>query len=66
MTVATGPEHYQAAQKELLHAATAGDDAATLYHLGCAQVHATLAVAAATAVGNRPKDWPEWVKIASD
>jgi hypothetical protein len=41
----TGPEHYRAAEAELAKASKA--DAACDYHLRRAQVHATLAAAAA-------------------
>ncbi len=57
----TGPEHYACAESDLEHAAHASDrdrldDMA--YWLGRAQVHATLALAAATALpGQHPGDW---------
>lgn len=48
-----GPEHYAAAERALDRA---GEDERQggpfAYHLGCAQVHATLALAAATAMGS--------------
>jgi hypothetical protein len=60
----TGPEHYIAAEELLEDAGHAReeDDAARV--LGRAQVHATLALAAATAVGTRDIDNRAWVAAA--
>jgi hypothetical protein len=47
----TGPEHYREAEKELDAAYVADiSDGTAEYHLGKAQVHATLALASATAL----------------
>jgi len=63
----TGPEHFANAESDLEHAAHASDrdrleDMA--YWVGCAQVHAALAVAAAVIAGARlqPADRHEWLK----
>jgi hypothetical protein len=45
----TGPEHYRAAEAHLVNASNERHDELT--HLAYAQVHATLALAAATALG---------------
>ena len=66
----TGPEHYDRAEQLL---EMAGDDGmgsdAERYHIEAAQVHATLALAAACALGARdggmPKmDYAEWRQAA--
>ena len=55
----TGPEHYRAAEKLLgeldEHPSSSINKTASL--IGQAQVHATLALAAATAVGSNDRDW---------
>jgi hypothetical protein len=62
----TGPEHYANAESDIEHAAHASDKGRTgdvTYWLGCAQVHATLALAAATtdsAPLMRPQALAEW------
>lgn len=49
-----GPEHYRQAEKHLQHASeTSIEDGTAGWHQGQAQVHATLALAAATAMGSR-------------
>jgi hypothetical protein len=61
----TGPEHYQEAEHALLDAETNGDFGSDVetYNLRRAQVHATLALAAATAlrssrrVGSTGYEW---------
>jgi hypothetical protein len=48
----TGPEHYLNAESDIDHAARASDkgrEQDVAYWLGCAQVHAILALTAATA-----------------
>lgn len=55
----TGPEHYANAESDLEHAARASDKGRMddmTYWLQCAQVHATLALAAATALGREGAD----------
>ena len=55
----TGPEHYANAESDLDNAARADDRGRqedVTYWLGCAQVHATLALAAATALGREGAD----------
>jgi hypothetical protein len=67
----TGPEHYREAENCLRRAGTAdlGSDMER-FQLATAQVHATLALAAATAInpsgyeGQRP-EWSEWADVAS-
>lgn len=67
----TGPEHYREAENALKHATSAeyGSDVER-YDLARAQVHATLALASATAIqpatyeGQRP-EWNEWAAVAS-
>jgi hypothetical protein len=80
--VSSGPEHYQHAERLLAEAGEATDpdndlsdeDAAGLAHLtiAAAQAHATLALAAATALflpldpanERRPADEDAWVAVA--
>lgn len=52
----TGPEHFREAEKHIQHAADHGTTAPDheRAHLAYAQVHATLALAAATALGAHP------------
>jgi hypothetical protein len=62
-----GPEHYANAESDLDNAARASDKGRTddvTYWLGCAQAHATLALAAAVAGGAdlKPADRHEWQK----
>jgi hypothetical protein len=54
----TGPEHYKTAEAALERATDAiiGSHEET-YHLARAQVHATLALAAATAADGEHQDW---------
>ncbi len=63
----TGPEHFKHAE-QLLDWASAGelDSNIERYHLAAAQVHATLAVAAATALMSDVPivDWRAWYKAA--
>lgn len=71
----TGPEHYQAAEK-LLKRLSGQDPGSPWYHgiTAAAQVHATLAVAAATAMSHwnspdMPMPQPDrlaWEKAASE
>jgi hypothetical protein len=67
--MATGPEHYQQAEEHLKCALDGSRDALEKSHLAIAQVHATLAVAAATALGSTDAiltwDWEEWCAAAS-
>jgi|GEM_PF-902311 len=60
----TGPEHYIAADELLEDAGHARDEDDAARVLGIAQVHATLALAAATAVGRRDIDNRAWVVAA--
>jgi hypothetical protein len=69
----TGPEHYANAESDLDNAAHASDkrnQADVAYWLGCAQVHATLALAAATAlIDEKPRSgsfdaWREWQDVS--
>jgi hypothetical protein len=63
----TGPEHYRKAE-ELLGKAdellAADEPSAAMWAVGQAQVHATLAVAAATALGDIDAEQPGWFGIA--
>lgn len=65
----TGPEHYKEAGRLLAQAESAqyGDDREA-YYLRAAQVHATLALAAATAIsegGTMPgADFDAWERVA--
>jgi hypothetical protein len=61
----TGPENYANAESDLEHAAHASDKRRpddVAYWMQAAQVHATLALADATAAGAtlRPEDRDEW------
>jgi hypothetical protein len=62
----TGPEHYLAAEKLLEetqeHPSSSINKTASL--IGQAQVHATLALAAATALGSAGLDSREWTDVA--
>jgi hypothetical protein len=64
----TGPEHYQEAETQAESAARAIDDRMSddaRVSLGLAQVHATLALAAATGVNSANKDErQEWQYVA--
>lgn len=69
--MATGPEHYREAEQHLENAVrnVAGSDAER-WNLAAAQVHATLAVAAASALndgetGTPHADWRAWMAAAS-
>ncbi|MER5482981.1 hypothetical protein ABT024_07155 [Streptomyces sp. NPDC002812] len=55
----TGPEHYRKAEQQLRFALDAGTDAAAATHCAIAQVHATLALAAATAVAAPVQQEPD-------
>jgi hypothetical protein len=60
----TGPDHYAKAEEHLDHAASietdGHDDSMSAWHQRQAQVHATLALAAATAVN----DFQGWCAVA--
>jgi hypothetical protein len=63
----TGPEHYTKAEDHLTDAASLGgeEEEASAWHQRQAQVHATLALAAATGLndtesGMPPGDWAAW------
>lgn len=69
----TGPDHFREAEKRLeasdwQRQENRGDSwlLSAMHEAAVAQVHATLALAAATALnpGIRPSDWGEWVKAA--
>lgn len=64
----TGPEHYQAAEKCVEDVQNMADADAIELVLMEAQVHATLALAAATALGQRQepraKDINAWEEVA--
>ncbi len=72
----TGPQHYKEAEEILVALATAAHDRSFIdVHVGVAQVHATLALAAATALtdaGNQsgdgipPRDFAKWKTVAAD
>jgi len=72
----TGPEHYANAESDLEHAAHASDKGRMddmAYWLQCAQVHATLALAAATALGRAGEgrtmesmDQAAWFDVAAE
>jgi len=63
----TGPEHYQEAERLIEDALSLNDEGADMSpHIAVAQVHATLALAAATALsdpdGGMPvPDWRVWM-----
>jgi hypothetical protein len=67
----TGPEHYRSTEQLLGHADEAPEGSAVeRYYLAAAQVHATLALAAATALnddvaGMPPGDYSEWLRAAA-
>ncbi len=66
----TGPEHYREAEELLAYAQDKTEYGSDIerYHLAAAQVHATLALAAATAtsLADHPAaDWDDWRPIAS-
>lgn len=58
----TGPEHYAAAEKLLSRPDTDPDQTPVPASLVRAQVHATLAQAAAAALGDR--DFRAWLEVA--
>lgn len=71
--MASGPEHYLKAEDHLASADVLdeGDLEASAWHQRQAQVHATLALAAATAMndadgGMGAKDWDAWLSAASE
>ncbi len=65
----TGPEHYAEAERLLAVANRNNTDAADgqerTQTLSAAQVHATLALAAATAVGTAGPDRQAWIDVAA-
>ena len=68
----TGPQHYAEAEEHLAWAASietdGHDDGMSAWHQRQAQVHATLAAAAATAIGSPDLpsgDWDDWRFVAS-
>ncbi|MFD5509164.1 hypothetical protein ACFWIB_15485 [Streptomyces sp. NPDC127051] len=65
----TGPEHYRKAEQQLQFALEASTDSTAETHCAIAQVHATLALAAATALsapveddlaGFTTEEWDAW------
>jgi hypothetical protein len=61
----TGPEHYEAAEQYADFAEDAVERERAVYYLGLAQVHATLALAAATALPILTVDTRrEWIRVA--
>jgi hypothetical protein len=56
----TGPEHYVLAEKLLTEATQARGEAARARRIAIAQVHATLAAAAATALGGSDLEPAAW------
>jgi len=68
--MATGPEHYTEAEQHLAYAMSGGLGMETDFHLAAAQAHATLALAAATAMacyspeGMNVLDYEAWDKVA--
>jgi hypothetical protein len=65
----TGPEHYQMAERLLANRPDCqGDGTSEADQIAAAQVHATLAVAAAAAIGSPDLpsgDWDDWRFVAS-
>jgi hypothetical protein len=62
----TGPQHYLEAQREIAYANEAEFGSEMNYHIALAQVHATLALAAATVTNGVAENRPSWsVAIAS-
>lgn len=64
----TGPEHYRRAEELAAKADEylgqgEGQDSAAVW-AAVAQIHATLAVAAATALGTRDPDDRDWAEVA--
>jgi len=65
--MSTGPQHYSEAESHLADAWDIGPgDAHFFFHLAAAQVHATLALAAATALGDLETDdyTDAWLRAA--
>ena len=63
----TGPDHYQEAQEIITQVLTGNYDTSRYSDadlLAMAQVHATLAAAAATAIGSRPSEERSWLDVA--
>ena len=59
----TGPEHYAAAEEILSRSSRDDPDSpVTLANVAMGQVHATLALAAASAIGDR--DFRDWLEAA--
>lgn len=59
----TGPQHYEAAEAQLYMSERCGSGVVGGWRLGIAQIHATLALAAATAMAGRemsPVDFDAW------
>jgi hypothetical protein len=65
----TGPEHYAEAERLLTlagrHTSGAAYGPEWALTLTAAQVHATLALAAATAIGTPGPDGPAWAEVAA-
>ena len=67
----TGPEHYRKAEQEMQIAEQAeAESHLEVYSLAVAQVHATLAMAAAVGLndhegGMPPGDWSAWRAVAA-
>lgn len=59
-----GPEHYAAAERLLDSADAAAGEPGAASNLAAAQVHATLALAAATALTWSSKDLKTWQAVA--
>ena len=60
----TGPEHYRKAEIQLEFAATASETETAQWHQHQAQVHATLALVAATLTGSSsPRLSTQWADI---
>lgn len=68
--MATGPEHYVEAEQDIAWASEAESEETQQFHLARAQVHATLALTAATVDndperGKAPSDWDAWLKAGA-
>jgi hypothetical protein len=59
----TGPEHYREAEKDLREAEKKGPDMSPIY-LASAQANATLALAAAVALGTSAAESDAWADVA--
>jgi hypothetical protein len=62
----TGPEHYQRAEELIIQNRRAADedDTTRIRRLTAAQIHATLALAAATALGTSATETRAWTDVA--